>query len=201
MARRRAWHGDPPATPQEARRRLLDITRDLVERVGRAKAGLSDVAEAAGVTRQTVYRYFDDVDDLFDSAAALAGGGFHHRMRAHVLQQPTLPARLTECLVFCALAIPDDPHLASLATDSARFPVETALGLGFIQEEIVALSDGDVRLSSADRDELAELMLRLLQSFLSDPGVPRAQEALRAFLQRWLVPMIEARLRDPAAPG
>ena len=193
MPRRKAWNGDPPKTPQEARRRLLDVARQVVERVGRAKAGLSDVAEAAGVTRQTVYRYFDDVDDLFNSAAALVGGGFHQRMRAHVMQQPTLAKKMVESVVFCAFELPRDPHLSGLALGgSEHFSVETALGLRFIQEEMSVLAGGDPGLSPRQQDELAELLLRLLQSLLADPGGARSMDDLRAFLHGWLVPMIEA---------
>ena len=45
-----------------------------------------------------------------------------------------------------------------------------------------------------------EILLRLLHSFLSDPGEPRTEDELRSFLYRWLVPMIEEKLggSDPS---
>lgn len=193
MPRRKAWNGRPPRSRAEARRYLLDIALGVVERVGIAKAGLSDVAEAAGVTRQTVYRYFESAEDLFNSAAALSSGGFHQQMRARVLAQPTMAERIVECLVYSALKIPGDPHLAVL-TKTEHFTVSNALRLSFIQEEMGVLAEGDTGLTARDRDELAEILLRLLHSYLSDAGEPRTEDEMRAYLQRWLVPMIEARV-------
>lgn len=43
-----------------------------------------------------------------------------------------------------------------------------------------------IRYTATDLDELAELMLRLLQSFLIDPGhPPRSPQQFRAYLRRW----------------
>ncbi len=54
-------------------------------------------------------------------------------------------------------------------------------------EEITALPE-------SERDELAEILVRLLHSFLADPGVERSEEELRQFLYSWLIPMLEAKL-------
>ena len=193
MQRRKPWNGNPPKTQAQARRFLLDVARGCIERYGLSKAGLSDVASAAGVTRQTVYRYFETADDLFNSAAALSSGGFHQRMRGRVMEQETLAQRMVESLVYSALRIPADPHL-SVLTKTEHFTVSNALRLSFIQEEMGVLAEGNTGLTVRDRDELAEILLRLLHSFLSDAGEPRTEDELREFLQRWLVPMIEARI-------
>lgn len=194
MPRRKPWNGKPPDDAAAARRYLLDIAKDCVERLGMAKASLSDVAEAAGVTRQTVYRYFADADDLFRSAAVLAGGGFHQKLRKRALRRSTVAERIVENVVQSVIHIPDDPHLSAITADPELFNIATILQLGFVQDEMAAVADGELALSKRDRDELAELLLRLLQSFLADPGVTRSERELRAFLQRWLVPMIDARL-------
>ena len=194
MQRRKAWNGEPPRTQAEARRFLLDVASGCVERFGLSKASLSDVAEAAGVTRQTVYRYFDDADDLFQSAAVLASGGFHERLREQVLARGSLAERMVETLVLAIQEIPNDPHLSALVKSRDHFTVSSTLPLFFVQEEMMALADGDLSLSEVERDELSEILLRLLHSFLSDPGEPRTEEELRAFLYEWLVPMIEEKL-------
>ena len=43
---------------------ILDATLDVVSRVGLARLALDDVARQAGVSRQTVYRYFGSRDGL-----------------------------------------------------------------------------------------------------------------------------------------
>jgi AcrR family transcriptional regulator len=200
VQRRKAWNGNAPRSEAEARRILLDVTRDCIERFGLSKVGLSDVASAAGVTRQTVYRYFADAEDLFNSAAVLASGGFLERMRERVLRRHEgLAERMVETLVLAIDEIPKDAHLSTLVQSGDFFTVASALKLGFVQDEMLALSDGSLSLDARERDELAEILLRLLNSFLADPGPERSQDELRAFLFRWLVPLIEEKLRGGVA--
>ena len=61
---------------------------------------------------------------------------------------------------------------------------------------MVALSDGNQVLGERDRDELAEILLRLLKSFLDDPGPKRSEKDLRQYLYRWLIPVIEEKLKS-----
>ena len=194
MPRRKAWKGTPPDTPAQARRILLEAARLCVERSGLSKASLRDVAEEAGVTRQTVYRYFEDAEDLFHSAAALSSDGFLQRLRAQVRHQDTPAHRIVECLVFAITEIPRDPHLSSLMTADGRPGVSFLLSLRFVQEDLEALAEHN--LSEAMLDEVAEILVRLLHSFLSDPGDARTASELRATLRRWLVPMIEASISE-----
>lgn len=196
MARRKAWNGKPPGSEAEARRFLLEVTQDCIERFGVSKVSLSDVALAAGVTRQTVYRYFVDADDLFNAAAVLASGGFLERMRAHIRKPEGLAQRAVESLVFAIREIPKEPHLDTLVRSGDSFSVAAALKLGFVQEEFAALSEEAAQLSAADRDEIAEYLVRLMKSFLDEPGPERSEEALRAVCAQWLVPIIEAKLRS-----
>lgn len=194
MARRKPWNGRPPRSEAEARRFLLDVAQDCIERFGVSKVGLSDVAAAAGVTRQTVYRYFIDADDLFNAAAVLASGGFLERLRARVRKREDLAERAVEALVVAIREIPKDPQLDALMRSGDSFDVSSALKLNFVQEELLSLADGAPGLSASDRDELAELLVRLLGSFLDDSGPDRSEEELRSFLSRWLIPVIEEKL-------
>jgi AcrR family transcriptional regulator len=194
VQRRKAWNGNPPSTQEEARRFLLDVAKRCIDRFGLSKASLSDVANEAGVTRQTVYRYFSDADDLFQSAAVLAGGGFHERMRRRALERESLAERMVETLVVAIQEIPNDAHMSALVKAGDHFTVSSALRLRFVQDEIVALAEGKLDLGESEHDELAEILVRLLHSFLADPGLDRTEEELRAFLYRWLIPMLEAKL-------
>jgi AcrR family transcriptional regulator len=193
--RRPAWNGKPPKTQAEARRFLLSVAQDCIERFGPSKAGLSDVASAAGVTRQTVYRYFANADDLFNAAAVLASGGLLERMRKRVLKHKGLAERMVETLVVAIQEIPKEVHLSALVSSGDAFAVESALKLFFVQEEMIVLNEGIPVLGARERDELAEILLRLLKSFLADPGPDRTEAELRTFLYRWLIPIIEEKLR------
>jgi hypothetical protein len=62
---------------------------------------------------------------------------------------------------------------------------------------------GELRLYFGDRwqgddqdlDEFAEILLRLLKSFLDDPGPERDVAELRRYLSGWLAPMLRPHLR------
>ena len=90
---RKGWAGSPPADDAEARKRIVDATLRCIERRGPAQTTLSDVADALGITRRTVYRYFANSEDLFIAAADVALGGFvgpdrgNHRRIGHVTGQ------------------------------------------------------------------------------------------------------------------
>jgi AcrR family transcriptional regulator len=191
MTRRSAWNGDPPQNPAEASRRLLDVARECLERLG-PRAGLADVARDAGVTRQTVYRYFDDADALFRSAAALSSGGFLERLRAAVDAQPTFADRAVECVVFAVTEIPADPHLSKLGLSGEHFDLMGLWTSDFVQEELRRL---DVQASPERIDALAELLLRLMHSLLWEPGPHQSPAQLRQALRVWLDPLL-----SPLAP-
>ncbi len=191
--RRRAWNGRRPGSPAEARQRLIDATQRCVERLG-SSVSLSHVAEEAGVTRQTVYRYFDDMADLANAAMVYATGGFHERLRRHAMRAGSGPERLVETLVYAISRIGSDPYLGTLLDGGLTISIEAALRLELVQLEMLYLCEGDDGLSKTDRDELSELLLRLLHSYVADTGVHRSEEDLRTFMYRWILPMIEHRM-------
>lgn len=61
--RRRAEHVD------ETRQRIVEATVRLHTTIGPARTSIAGVAEAAGVTRVTVYRHFSDLDALFEACS------------------------------------------------------------------------------------------------------------------------------------
>jgi AcrR family transcriptional regulator len=60
--------------PEERRRQLIDVTRSLLEQRSGTPISTADVAEAAGVTRALVHRYFHGIDELREAVAADMAG-------------------------------------------------------------------------------------------------------------------------------
>lgn len=190
--RTHGWSGSAPATDEEAIARILDAAGKAIDVKG-ADFSIADVARTLGVTRQTVYRYFPSTDALLVAAAVHAATDFLDRMATH-LQGITDPVEAVAEGIATALEwLPKDKHIGllvvpgradahteSVTSDVAvqfansmlrRFDVDWA-GLGF---------------SDADLDELAEHLLRIIQSFVIDPGRPPRQGAeLRDYLRRWV---------------
>ncbi|MBP1817492.1 TetR/AcrR family transcriptional regulator [Mycobacterium sp. OAE908] len=190
--RTHGWSGSAPATDEEAVARILDAAGKAIDAKG-ADFSIADVARTLGVTRQTVYRYYPSTETLLVAAAVHAATDFLDRLATH-LQGITDPVEaVTEGIATALEWLPKDKHIGllivpgradahteSVTSDVAvqfansmlrRFDVDWA-GLGF---------------SDADLDELAEHLLRIIQSFVVDPGRPPRQGAeLRDYLRRWV---------------
>lgn len=193
------WHGDPPRTEQLARARLLAATNTCIDRSGVAKTTLSDVAAEAGVTRQTVYRYYPNLADLFHAVAHAGAADFVRRMEDHLGMHRVPQDVVIEAIVFCLQELPREPQIGILlhVEDENLFgrgitsPTGFDLGAQFLRRlpvdwQASGIDDGDL-------EGLAELMLRLIGSLMQHPSAaPRSPDDLRAFVRRWLGPALAA---------
>jgi AcrR family transcriptional regulator len=190
--RTHGWSGSAPATDEEAISRILDAAGQAVDAQG-ADFSIADVARSLGVTRQTVYRYFPSTDALLVAAAVHAASGFQDRLAAH-LRGITEPAdAVAEAVATTLEWLPEDkhlglllmpgrpnPHTESVTSDVAQDFARSMLRQFDIDWAAAGLSDGEL-------DELAEHLLRIIQSFVIDPGrPPRQGEDLRGYLRRWV---------------
>jgi AcrR family transcriptional regulator len=201
--RTHGWSGSAPATDDEAVARILDAAGKAIDERG-ADLSIADVARTLGVTRQTVYRYYPSTDALLVAAAVHAASDFLERLAQH-LRGITEPVEAVAEAIATALEwLPKDKHIGllvvpgranahteSVTSDVAlqfanamlrRFDVDWA-GLGFTDDDL---------------NELAEHLLRIIQSFVIDPGrPPRTGEDLRDYLRRWVGAAVTVRSSRP----
>jgi AcrR family transcriptional regulator len=194
------WQGDPPRTEELARERLIDAATRCIARMGVPKTTLSDVAAEVGVTRQTVYRYFPNLTDLLTAVAETGAADFVARMEAHLASAETPLEVFTESVLFSLREIPKDPRIGILleADDQSLFGhgVTSAVGveLGSRILRHLSLDWSAFGIGDDELDDLAELMMRLMVSFLQHPpATPRSPDELRAFVGRWLEPALGTR--------
>jgi AcrR family transcriptional regulator len=190
--RTHGWSGSAPATDEEANNRILDAADKAIDARG-ADFSIADVARTLGVTRQTVYRYFPSTDALLQASAQRAAADFLDRLAAH-LQGVTDPEEaVTEGIATALEWLPKDKHIGLLlmpgrASDFSQ-TVTSDVALEFANS---MLRKFDVDWAAAgftddDLNELAEHLLRIIQSFVIDPGrPPRTAVQLRDYLRRWV---------------
>ncbi|MGB3351308.1 MAG: helix-turn-helix domain-containing protein [Mycobacterium sp.] len=189
--RTHGWSGAKPSSDEEAIARILSAAGKAIEEHG-ADFSISDVARTVGVTRQTVYRYFSSTEALLVAAAVHAVDGFLDRMTAHMagLREPA--EAVTEALATALEWLPREKYIGLLLMPTGTRHVESvtsdiALRFG---RDMVGRLDVDweaAGYADADLDELAEHLLRILQSFVIDPGrPPRRGDELRAYMRRWV---------------
>jgi AcrR family transcriptional regulator len=190
--RTHGWSGAAPASDDEAVARILAAAGKAIDERG-ADFSIADVARTLGVTRQTVYRYFPSSDALLVAAAVHATSDFLDRLAAH-LQGITDPADAVAEAIATALEwVPKDKHIGLLVVPGrANAHVESVTSEVALQfaNEMLRRFDVDwaaLGYSDADLDEFAEHVLRIIQSFVIDPGrPPRTGQALRDYMRRWV---------------
>ena len=190
--RTHGWSGSAPTSDDEAIARILAAAGKAIDVRG-ADFSIADVARTLGVTRQTVYRYFPSTDALLVAAAENAATGFLDRLAAH-LDGITDPVEAVAEAIATALEwLPKDKHIGLLLVPGrANAYTETVtsdVALQFANSMLRRFDVDWAGLGFTDDDlaELAEHLLRVIQSFVIDPGrPPRRGEALRGYLRRWV---------------
>jgi AcrR family transcriptional regulator len=190
--RTHGWSGSAPATDDEAIARILEAAGKAIDERG-ADISIADVARTLGVTRQTVYRYFPSTDALLIAAAVHAADDFQERLAAHVRGVTDPVEALTEAIATALEWLPKDKHIGLLITPGGANPhtesVTSDVALHFAGS-LLRRFDVDWAAhdySDDELNELAEYLLRIIQSFVLDPGrPPRQGEELRGYLRRWV---------------
>jgi AcrR family transcriptional regulator len=190
--RTHGWSGSTPATDDEAVARILDAASRAIDERG-ADLSIADVARTLGVTRQTVYRYFPSTDALLVAAAEHAAVDFLERLADHLRGITDPVEAVVEAIATALEWLPKDKHIGLLIVpgraDAHTESVTSDIALEFAKS---MLGRFDVDLAAAgygdrDHDELAEHLLRIIQSFVIDPGrPPRTGRELRDYMRRWV---------------
>ncbi|MCG7608224.1 MULTISPECIES: TetR/AcrR family transcriptional regulator [Mycobacterium] len=190
--RTHGWSGSTPASDEEAIARILVAAGNAIDERG-ADFSIADVARTLGVTRQTVYRYFPSTDALLVASAVHAAGDFLDRLATHINGVTDPVKAVTECIATSLEWLPKDKHIGLLVApgrpNAHTESVTSDVAVDFARTMLRRL-DVDwaaVGYTDPELDELAEHVLRIIQSFVVDPGrPPRTGAALRSYLMRWV---------------
>ena len=165
-----------------AAERILDAAGALFVERGVDKPGMDEVARAAGCSRATLYRYFENRQALIYA--------FAHREARLITKQvaqattdvsdPRL--RVVEAVVACLAAVRERPHLAAWYAGDSTLLREVLRDSPVIRGVAQSYLASD---SEATDPDLADWILRIILSFLSNPGDD--EEAERRLLERFLV--------------
>ena len=192
------WRGNPPGTEDEARRRIADAATACLDRVGLAKTSLSDVAAEAGVTRQTVYRYFPSLNDILRAVALAGVEEFAGRMERHLATFGSAVEVAVESVLFAVRTLPGEPHLglllrageADFFTEGVLSPMAFSYGATILRNVPVDWTAAGVA-TEEDFAGLAEILMRLFLSYLRYPSTPAlTDDGIRALVRRWIGPAL-----------
>ncbi len=194
--RSHGWAGNTPASDEEAIERILDAADRIIEERGSAMR-IADVARALGVTRQTVYRYFPGTEALLVATAMRSADGFLDHMAEHLDGITDPVVAMTEGMAFAIEELASDNQVEFVLSQRQRggkkvsIISDTALAFGRSMLHRYDIDWEGYGFDESGLDELNEFCLRVLHSFLADPGrPPRGGADLRRYLTRWIGPAI-----------
>jgi AcrR family transcriptional regulator len=177
------WGDQVPADVTAARERLIDAAESCIDRFGLAKTTVEDIASAAEVSRATIYRYFDNRDELFlavvlRSLARSDAGGLDQHFEG-VDTPEGFGAGLVEAMTQLLDRLRHDPKLEGLLNRETGGVSASISGASEALFTIV-LDDWRPRMTQAqhegllradiDVDELSEWLLRCVLSLLTVEG-------------------------------
>ena len=190
------------AARQLLRDTLFDAARDALQHRSWADVTMADIASAAGVSRQTLYKEFGSRDE-FSQAFVIREGerfldGVEQAVRAN-FDDPR--AAIAGALEVFLSAAGEDPLVRILLSDDGTggmLPFVTTQSMPVVawagQRIAAVVREGWPQASEADAQLLADALVRLAISYVTVPkGAP---EATAAELATLLGPFVERALAD-----
>ena len=173
------------------RERLLDAAEECLSQFGPQKTSMEDVARAAGMSRATVYRYFENRDALLLGVASRQAAGLATEAMSYLAQFDNISDWLVEGLIFTLREIPKRPVFASLVTSldsrsaSSLFLGSSGMieiGVNVLHPMFGAAKQQGLLRDDIDIDMLIEWLLRVLWTYLNAPSqVATDEEGMRLF--------------------
>lgn len=182
------------------RERLLDAAEGCLAQFGPQKTSMEDVARAAGMSRATVYRYFENRDALLLGVASRQASDLAGEAIQYLGNFNTISDWLVEGLLFTLREIPQRPVFASLVTslDSSAASKLLLGSTGMIQIGVnvlrpmfaTAKEQGLLR-DDVNIDMLIEWLLRVLWTYLNAPSqVATDEDSMRKLFHMMLIPAV-----------
>jgi AcrR family transcriptional regulator len=160
--------------------RILTAALGLIGRRGVRRLGMREIAEAAGVSRGTLYRYFPSKDHVLAAAAAYDAQRFSDGLDAVLSAALSPEERITAFMAYAFDFIRTHPCRPLFETESGfvlsylldhlpSLRAELVLRLGDALDAVPAVAAG-----SLGREQLADVIVRL---FASSWIIPETDDA------------------------
>jgi AcrR family transcriptional regulator len=178
--------------------RILDAAGELFAQQEAATVGMHEIASAAGCSRATLYRYFENRDALYTAYVHREAYRLYREMTEQINSVVDPRERLIEGMIASMRNVRESPALASWFATTQR-PIGAEMAE---QSEVIrALTEAFVISLGPDEPEVvahrARWLVRVMTSLFLFPGHDEADE--RAMLEEFVVPMVVPTLPEPTA--
>jgi AcrR family transcriptional regulator len=169
--------------------RILDAAGELFAQQEAATVGMHEIASAAGCSRATLYRYFENRDALYTAYVHREAYRLYREMTNQINSVVDPRERLIEGMMASMRNVRESPALASWFATTQR-PIGAEMAE---QSEVIrALTEAFVISLAPDDPDVVALrarwLVRVMTSLFLFPGHDEADE--RAMLEEFVVPMV-----------
>ncbi|HTI76850.1 MAG TPA: TetR/AcrR family transcriptional regulator [Mycobacterium sp.] len=169
--------------------RILDAAGELFAQQEAATVGMHEIASAAGCSRATLYRYFENREALYTAYVHREAYRLYREMTEQINSVTDPRERLIEGMIASMRNVRESPALASWFATTQR-PIGAEMAE---QSEVIrALTEAFVISLAPDDPEVvahrARWLVRVMTSLFLFPGHDEADE--RAMLEEFVVPMV-----------
>lgn len=169
--------------------RILDAAGELFAQKEAATVGMHEIASAAGCSRATLYRYFENRDALYTAYVHRESYRLYREMTDQINALTDPRERLIEGMLASLRNVRESAALASWFATTQR-PIGAEMAEE--SEVIKALTEAFVISLGPDDPELvahrARWLVRVMTSLMLFPGHDEADE--RSMLEEFVVPIV-----------
>ncbi|OBB35184.1 TetR/AcrR family transcriptional regulator [Mycobacterium sp. 852002-51961_SCH5331710] len=169
--------------------RILDAAGELFTQKEAATVGMNEIASAAGCSRATLYRYFENREALYTAYVHRESYRLYSEMTEQINALTDPRERLIEGMIASLRNVRESPALASWFATTQR-PIGAEMAEE--SEVIKALTEAFVISLGPDDRELvahrARWLVRVMTSLMLFPGHDEADE--RSMLEEFVVPIV-----------
>jgi AcrR family transcriptional regulator len=182
------------------RERILDAAFQAVATFGLSRFTTLDVGRLAGLSRQSVYRYFDSKDALVQALVAREVEAFLEGVRAAHARHVSLEDAMREATLFCLRTAGEHPLLGRLLAlePEVLLPYLTTRAEPVIsraRDVLEELAAGRAGVRSDLIHRTADIGVRAIVSYVLTPSEDDPEDIARE-LARILVSALEVREED-----
>jgi len=190
--RRVAWGTQGP--PRDPRARIIQAASRCLTTFGVERTSLTAIANQAGVSRQTIYKYFPTKEEIVIEAVRQEATEASERIMVLAQKQSTAAGFVVEVCVGAYFEFKDNPAIWPRFTELERVDIRERLldsetidmVKHFLEPILSYLPEKAPYLN-----EMTETFLRFHLSLLTyKSAVTQTQSALRSYLHRVLVPAL-----------
>ena len=181
-----------PSYEDVLKAKIMDAAIVCMKEKGVDKTRIGDIATTMGISRQTIYNYFDNKNQLFDAIFSREAIALADKIARHIATFKKLDDKFTQAFLCAIEEFPKNPVLSHLITSGGQFLQE----VGHSRERMQAFGElvlyqvfdehPQLRKNSG---EICEFLSRNIMSFLvmRDPN-PRSPKELEGYVRRRLLP-------------